>query len=148
MGIKKHSPPEIKQELTKRIAELRMEGHNNKYISEKLGICWNTVEKYWQNHLKENSKIDLDELLLDRQATTERLVQKALRDHYEGKVPISDVKTAYDLADRYNGLALKILSTANQQLPPLLTVEVQNVDVEMPPNNDEKLIEQVLEPVE
>jgi hypothetical protein len=122
-------------------------GKSYNAISNELGICFNSAMKYWQIHLKENSKIDLDELLLDRQATTERLVQKAVRDHHEGKVPIKDVEIAMNLADRYNGLALKIMSTVTQDLPALLEVTVTNVEIEMPPG-EEKLIEQVLETVE
>jgi hypothetical protein len=99
--------------------------------------------KYWQTYLKENSQIDLDELLLDRQATTERLVQKALRDHYAGKASISDIKTAYDLADRYNGLALKIMSSVNEKLPDLLSIQVVNVPFELPPR--ERQVEQILD---
>jgi predicted transcriptional regulator len=138
---------ELRQELIKRVAELRLEGQSNKAIAEKLDITWNTVDSYWKKYLKESNAIDLDELLIDRQATTERLVQKAVRDYYAGKSPISDVKTAYDLADRYNGLALKIMSTVTQDMPVLLEVAVHNIDVEMPPG-EEKLIEQVLEVVE
>jgi transposase-like protein len=139
--------PELKQELIKRVAELKIEGKSYNAISNELGICFNSAMKYWQIHLKENSKIDLDELLLDRQATTERLVQKAVRDHHEGKVPIKDVEIAMNLADRYNGLALKIMSAVAQDMPVLLQVAVHNIDVEMPPG-EEKLIEQVLEVVE
>jgi transposase-like protein len=70
--------PELKQELIKRVAELKIEGKSYNVISNELGICFNSAMKYWQIHLKENSKIDLDELLIDRQQTTERLVQKPL----------------------------------------------------------------------
>jgi transposase-like protein len=81
--------PELKQELIKRVAELKIEGKSYNVISNELGICFNSAMKYWQIHLKENSKIDLDELLIDRQQTTERLVQKALRDYYSGKGSMS-----------------------------------------------------------
>jgi predicted transcriptional regulator len=139
--------PEIKIELIKRVAELKLEGKSNKFIADALGICWVSVDNYWKIHLKENSQIDLDELLLDRQQVTERLVAKAVREHYEGKVPIKDVETAMNLADRYNGLAFKIMSGANQEIPQLLNIRVQNVDVELPPSG-EKVIEQVLDTVQ
>jgi transposase-like protein len=138
--------PELKQELIKRVAELKIEGKSYNFISNELGICFNSAMKYWQTYLKESNSLDLDELLLDRQATTERLVQKALRDHYAGKVSISDVKTAYDLADRYNGLALKIMSSVNEKLPDLLSIEVMNVPFELPPG--ERQVEQLLDIVE
>lgn len=137
---------ELRQELIKRVVELRIEGRSNKFIADKLEISWNTVDNYWKIHLKENSQIDLDELLLDRQAVTERLVQKAVRDHHEGKVPIKDVETAMNLADRYNGLALKIMSSVNEKLPDLLSIEVMNVPFELPPG--ERQVEQVLDTVE
>jgi transposase-like protein len=139
--------PELKEELIKRVAELKIEGKSYNFIANELGICFNSAMKYWQIYLKENSQIDLDELLLDRQQVTERLVQKAVREHYEGKVPIKDVETAMNLADRYNGLALKIMASVNQELPPLLTIQVQNVDVELPPG-EEKIIEQVYDAVQ
>lgn len=137
---------ELRQELIKRVADFKLEGRSNKHIAEELQISWNTVDSYWTKHLKENNKLDLDDLLLDRQATTERLVQKALRDHYAGKASISDVKTAYDLADRYNGLALKIMSSVSEKLPDLLNIEVINVPFELPPG--ERQVEQVLDVVE
>ena len=138
--------PELKQELVKRVAELKIEGKSYNFISNELGICFNSAMKYWQTYLKENSQIDLDELLLDRQAVTERLVQKAVRDHHEGKVPIKDVEIAMNLADRYNGLALKIMSSVSEKLPDLLSIEVMNVPFELPPG--QRQVEQVLDTVE
>jgi orotate phosphoribosyltransferase-like protein len=137
---------ELRQELIKRVVELRIEGRSNKFIADKLEISWNTVDSYWRIHLKNNSQIDLDELLLDRQCVTERLVAKAVRDHYEGKVPIKDVETAMNLADRYNGLALKIMSSVNEKLPDLLSIEVMNVPFELPPR--ERQVEQLIDTVE
>jgi predicted transcriptional regulator len=138
--------PELKQELIKRVAELKLEGKSNKFIADELGICWGSVDNYWKIHLKENSQIDLDELLLDRQAVTERLVAKAVREHYEGKVPIKDVETAMNMADRYNGLALKIMSSVGEKLPAMLSIEVSNIEFEKPPK--ERQIEQVLDAVQ
>jgi hypothetical protein len=56
---------------------------------------------------------------------------------------MADVKISYDLADRYNGLALKIMSGVAQDAPKLLEVIVHPINIEMP--GDERLIEQVLE---
>jgi predicted transcriptional regulator len=147
MPVRKTDKPkitdELRQELIKRVAELKLEGRSNKFIADELEISWNTVDSYWKIHLKENSQIDLDELLLDRQQVTERLVAKAVREHYEGRVPIKDVETAMNLADRYNGLALRIMSTVGEKLPAMLSIEVSDIEFEKP--LEERQIEQVLD---
>jgi hypothetical protein len=116
--------PELKQDLIKRVAELKLEGKSNKFIADELGICWGSVDNYW--------KIHLDELLIDRQQVTERLIAKAVREHYEGKIPIKDVETAMNLAVRDEMKAIRDrvveIPAATAQTPTLPRKEKPSVD--------------------
>jgi hypothetical protein len=56
--------------------------------------------------------------------------------NYAGRVGIKDVGIALQIADNYNGVTALLATDTPEKLPALLTIEDQNVDVEMPPCSD------------
>ena len=133
---------DLKDELIARITVLKLEGENNHTISNELGCAWETVEKYWDEILEKSGvQIDAIKLIKERRMVTERLVGKSIRNFYSGTAPIRDVAIAMEMADKYNGVAKLLETGTNEKLPPLLTIEVTNVEVELPPTD--RVVEQV-----
>ena len=140
-------PSDLKQELINRITVMKLEGENNHTISNELGIAWETVNKYWDEVLeKAGVQIDTTKLIRERMMVTERLVSRSIRDFYSARSGIREVAIAMELADKYNGVTAVLSTKTIEKLPSLLTIEVQNVEVELPPT--ERQIEHVLETVE
>lgn len=139
-------PSDLKQELINRITVMKLEGENNHTISNELGIAWETVDKYWDEVIeKAGIQIDATKLIRERMMVTERLVSKSIRDFYSARSGIREVAIAMELADKYNGVTASLATeTPDKKLPALLSIEVQSVPVELPP---ETQIEQVLETV-
>ena len=110
-----------------------------------LGIAWETVDKYWDEVLeKAGVQIDATKLIRERMMVTERLVSRSIRDFYSARSGIREVAIAMELADKYNGVTASLATETPDKLPALLTIEVQNVEVELAP---ERQIEQVLDTV-
>lgn len=140
-------PEDLKSELKTRISAMKLEGGNNHTISNELGIAWETVDKYWDEVLEEaGEKVDAVKLIKERRMVTERLVGKSVRDFYAGRSGIKDVAIAMELADRYNTVSKHLVVETPEKMPYLLTITVQNVDIELPP--EERQIEQILDTVQ
>ena len=134
MTIKKRTsiPSEEKKKLVSRITLMKLEGHSNQSIADELAMCWNTVDKYWREVLATTGDIDPLQLLKERRLMTERLLNKSLRDHYDGLATAKDVLAIMATADRYNGLDRYLESKTETKLPPLLEIVVQTVELELP----------------
>ena len=127
-------PPDVKEDLVNQITIMKLEGEINHTISKRLGIAWDTVEKYWDEVLaKAGVQVDAVRLIQERRMVTERLLSKSIRDFYTAKSGIKEVAIAMELADKYNGVTTSLTTETLDKLPPLLTVEVKNVPFEIPP---------------
>lgn len=125
---------DLKAEMKARIAVMKMEGENNYTIAQHLGCAWETVDKYWDELLTETTEtVDVHKLLKERRLVTERLANRSVKDFYAGRCKIQDVAVAFELNDRYTGLAKHLASVSVETLPPLLDICIQQVDVELPP---------------
>jgi hypothetical protein len=140
-------PSELKEELKIRITVMKLEGECNHSIANDLGLSWTTVDKYWDEILEQAGvQIDAVKLIRERRMVTERLVGKSVRDFYAARSGIREVAIAMELADKYNGVTASLAIEPTEKLPALLSIEVMNVEVEMPPI--ERQTEQVLDTVE
>ena len=130
-------PADEKKGLIDRIAVMKLEGHTTQSVADELGLCWNTVDKYWSGIIASTGDVDLSQLLRERRLITERILNKSLRAYYAGEIQIRDVTLAMEQADKYSGLTGyldKLVVTS--QLPPLLEIIVQQVKLDEPPEND------------
>ena len=138
-GQKKRTsiPTDEKKALMDRITIMKLEGETTQSVATQLGLCWNTVDKYWSDIIANAGDVDQTQLLRERRLVTERLLNKSLRSYYAGEIPIKDVSIAMEQADKYNGLNQYIdkLVVADQ-LPPLLEIRVLPVELELPPTNN------------
>lgn len=135
-------PTDLKEELINRITVMKLEGENNHTIANELGMSWVTVDKYWDEILERSGiQVDAIKLIKERRMVTERLVGKSIKNFYSGVSPIRDVAIAMELADKYNGVSASLATETPEKLPAMLSIEVQNVDVELPPV--ERQLEQV-----
>lgn len=137
-GQKKRTliPADEKKALMDRITVMKLEGETTQSVATELGLCWNTVDKYWSEVLINTGEVDPIQLLKERRLVTERLLNKSLRSYYAGEIPIRDVSIAMETADKYSGLNQyldKLVVAA--QLPPLLEIRVQTVELELPPSD-------------
>ena len=115
---------------------MKLEGHSNQSVADEPAMCWNTVDKYWREVLAITGDIDPLQLLKERRLMTERLLNKSLRDHYDGLAAVKDVLAVMATADRYSGLDQFLESKTTESLPPLLEIIVQQVTLDEPPEND------------
>ena len=135
-GRKSISPDE-KQILVGQIATLKLEGETTESVAVKLGLSWNTVDKYWNEVLISQGDLEPTQLLKERRLQTERLLGKTLRSFYAGDISIRDVSIAFETADKYNGLTQYLdKQVVTDQLPPLLEIRVLPVELELPPANN------------
>jgi len=133
---KQAAPSEAKQSLIDQVCLMKLEGETTQAIATKLGLCWNTVDKYWSNVLASTADIDPIQLLKERRLVTEKILSKSLRGFYANKVPLKDLSIAFELADKFSGINQyldKLVVTT--QLPPLLEIIVQSVKLDLPPTN-------------
>jgi hypothetical protein len=134
-GRKSISPDE-KKILVGKVTALKLEGETTESVAVALGLAWGTVDKYYREILLSQGDIEPLELIKERRLQTERLLGKTLRNFYAGTVGMKDVAIAIQLADTFNGVSqyLDKLVVATQ-LPPLLEIIVQNVNLDLPPTN-------------
>ena len=130
-------PTDEKKALMDKITIMKLEGETTQFVATQLGLCWNTVDKYWSDIIANAGDVNPTQLLRERRLVTERLLNKSLRSYYAGEIPIKDVSIAMEQADKYNGLNQYIdkLVVADQ-LPPLLEIRVLPVELELPPTNN------------
>ena len=138
-GQKKRTsiPTDEKKVLMDKITVMKLEGSTTQFVATELGLCWNTVDKYWSDIIANAGDVDPVQLLAERRLQTQRLLGKTLRSFYANEIPIRDVSIAMEQADRYNGLTQyldKMVVAA--QLPPLLEIKVISVELELPPTNN------------
>ena len=132
---------EEKLDLKRDISLRKSQGQTNHSIALALGCDWGTVKSYWAEIIDEaGEKADPVKLLTTHRIYTQRAMEKTLRDFYADKTDIKSVLVAINLVNDFNGLN-KYLSDLNESkpvkdLPPLLRIEVTNVEVEMPPVKD------------
>ena len=136
-GTRTSIPTDEKIELKRKIADLKSQGQNTNAIAKAVGIDYNTVKKYWDEIIEETGeKADPAELLIAHRIFTKKAMEKTLRDFYADKTDIKSVVAAISLACDFNGVNKLIQDTTpTVNLPPLLTIQVQHVDVEMPPDD-------------
>lgn len=126
-----------KTELMEEVVRFRLEGETFRGIAGKLTIDTETAHRYWNEYLKLSGDTNVEDLLKQRRLTTERLLEKSLRSYYAGEVGIKDVTLAMEAADKFNGLNQYLdKMVVSTQLPPLLEIRVQQVQLELPPAND------------
>jgi len=138
-GQKKRTaiPTDEKKALLDRITIMKLQGETTQSVATQLGLCWNTVDKYWSEVLTSAGDVDPIQLLRERRLITERLLNKSLRSFYANEIPIRDVTIAMETADKYSGLNQHLdKMVVSAQLPPLLEIRVQTVQLELPPSND------------
>jgi hypothetical protein len=130
-------PNDEKVELKCKISTMKSQGENNNVIAKALDIDYGTVKKYWEEIIQETGeKTDPVKLLIAHRIFTKKAMEKTLRDFYADKTDIKSVLVAINLANDFNGVNKLINdSTPTEKLPPLLTIQVQNVEVEMPPSS-------------
>ena len=134
---RKSIPPDEKQILLGKIATLKLEGNSIQSIADELSLSWGTADKYWNEVLISTGDVDPIQLLKERRLVTERLLNKSLKSYYAGEIPIKDVATAMEMADKFNGLTQYIDTlVTSAQLPPLLEIRVLPVQLELPPTNN------------
>jgi DNA-binding CsgD family transcriptional regulator len=137
-GTRTSIPIDEKIELKRKIADLKSQGQNTNAIAKAVGIDYNTVKKYWEEIIQETGeKTDPAKLLIAHRIFTKKAMEKTLRDFYADKTDIKSVLVAINLANDLNSVNKLIndLTPPAKELPPLLTIQVHNVEVEMPPNS-------------
>lgn len=136
------SAPDEKAVLMGRLIELKSKGMNDFQVSKELGIHPATSKKWWLEHLGESSSFNPAEKALARAVKLESAIDKAIKDFHADKSDGRNIVGLMQAADRYNGLqdylarrSLENLPTSND--PPLLSVVVRNVPIELPPGDDD-----------
>jgi hypothetical protein len=130
-------PNDEKVELKCKISTMKSQGENNNVIAKALDIDYGTVKKYWGEIIEESGeKADPAKLLIAHRIFAKKAMEKTLRDFYADKCDIKAVAVAMELANDLNGVNHLIqTATPTEKLPPLLTIQVQNVEIEMPPSS-------------
>ena len=130
-------PTDEKKALMDKITIMKLEGETTQFVATELGLCWNTVDKYWSDIIANAGDVDPVQLLAERRLQTQRLLGKTLRSFYANEIPIKDVAISMELADKYSGLAQYLdKMVVADQLPPLLEIKVISVQLELPPTNN------------
>ena len=130
-------PTAEKKALMDKITVMKLEGSTTQFVATELGLCWNTVDKYWSDIIANASDVDPIQLLAERRLQTQRLLGKTLRSFYANEIPIKDVSISMELADRYSGLTQYLdKMVVADRLPPLLEIKVISVQLESPPTNN------------
>ena len=59
-GQKKRTsiPTDEKKALMDRITIMKLEGETTQFVATQLGLCWNTVDKYWCEVLTSTGDVD------------------------------------------------------------------------------------------
>jgi transposase-like protein len=137
-GLKKGDTTKAnKAELMVQLVDLRSRGVSIHQVALTLHIAPITARKWWHQYLQDEPQVDTQLMLTERIKQLEKVVEKALMDYHSNKAYVSDVLSAINAADKYNGVHMAIASrnskaTAGQQQP-LMELIIRNVDIEYPP---------------
>jgi hypothetical protein len=135
MGKNQHYiSPEREQELTQQILNLWAEGETNWAIGKKLGINWTTVEKFLKKAIAQaNSELDVARIVSRWREATYRIALREVRQYYLGKASSRDANDAIEKSNKYNGVDRFLASIEPEKSVPLLSIQVEHVVVDMPP---------------
>jgi hypothetical protein len=138
MGRNQHSfTPERKAQLIEQIVEIRLTGKSFFAISKELGIARETVEKYFFEAMELVPMRDPSHVLVGELERISKAMDKCTTDYHGGKCRATDFVAMSAHYLKYSGVDKHIDSIAPARTPELLKIEVEFVEVEMPPEPTE-----------